>query len=451
MPPIIGPYRTINTAEGHSAPWYIIPFDKKGRCKAPFTREHLMEAIRSEGFTHAFVFAHGWNNDWKVASQRYIDFIGGFTKLRHELGVAVDNDYKPLLVGVFWPSTSLLMPWEHAPEFAAIGNMTQEMVNTQDALASEDDQTITDLANALCKEDVDRFYALVDSKHLNADEARELAALLAPLLDNDNELGTTPEISAEELTQVWMAGAPAATPVAVEDDDDSFGTVGETSGQPQAAAIWDKLDPRHAIRMLSVWKMKDRAGRVGSLGVSPLLIDMMNAGTQSMHLIGHSYGAKVILSATSFASLPHQLESMLLLQPAVSHLCFAENVDGNGTPGGYRVALERVRQPIMTTFSRHDVPLTKTFHLALRRETDLGEQLIAGAAPSRFAALGGYGPSGINNELGTVAMRDPSEPYPELDRQDIKILALQGDRTISGHGDISNRSTWWALYEQARR
>ena len=30
MPPIIGPYRTINTAEGHSAPWYIIPADDKG-------------------------------------------------------------------------------------------------------------------------------------------------------------------------------------------------------------------------------------------------------------------------------------------------------------------------------------------------------------------------------------------------------------------------------------
>lgn len=62
-----------------------------------------------------------------------------------------------------------------------------------------------------------------------------------------------------------------------------------------------------------------------------------------------------------------------------------------GKPGAFRPALTRVVRPMMTTFSKNDVPLHDIFHLICRRAKDLGEAQIAGAV-SRFAALGGYGP-----------------------------------------------------------
>lgn len=452
MPPIIGPYRTIETAEGVRAPFYIIPFDKKGRCKAPKTRQILLDTIREVKYSHIFIFSHGWNNDWETASERYFDFAGGFSKLRRELDQRVNDHYRPLLIGVFWPSTSLVLPWERAPDFAATGLMSEEVAAAQDAVATDEDQLMTDVAAELPSEQVDRFYELIDMELLDSDDALELARIIAPLLwGDDDELGAAGDVTAADLLQIWRAASSASVPEFRDDDDDSFGTADGVSGEPEAAGWVKKLDPRHALRMASVWRMKDRAGKVGAKGVSPLLTDILDSGDHSVHLIGHSYGAKVMLSATGYQPLPRPVESMLLLQPAVSHLCFASDVGGKKQAGGYRPVLKGVKQPIVTTFSKHDSALTKYFHLAVRRDSDLGEQRIASGTPSRYAALGGFGPGGLHSELKTVPIRDPGEPYPELDNPGIDVLALRGDRTILGHGDISNRSTWWVLFEQARR
>lgn len=73
--------------------------------------------------------------------------------------------------------------------------------------------------------------------------------------------------------------------------------------------------------------------------------------------------------------------------------------------GGYRAALRYVQKPIYSTFSSHDVPLTKLFHLAVVRDSDWGEIRIAGVPPSKFVALGGFGPGGLKTgESNTVAI-----------------------------------------------
>ena len=211
----------------------------------------------------------------------------------------------------------------------------------------------------------------------------------------------------------------------------------------------DKLDPRRIIRLATVLKMKDRAGTIGARGVGPLLVDLLGAAPEGrLHLIGHSYGAKVVLSALTTSALPRPANSLLLLQPAVSHLCFAADANG-GRPGGYRGALARVEQPILTTFSRHDQPLTKFFHLAVRRSSDLGELRIAAPVPpSRFAALGGFGPGRCGTECREAPIKAVGDPY-DLYPSEAEVLALNGDAAITGHGDISNPATWWALYCQA--
>jgi hypothetical protein len=143
----------------------------------------------------------------------------------------------------------------------------------------------------------------------------------------------------------------------------------------------------------------------------------------------------------------------LLLQPAVSQWCFASNVDNEGYPGGYRSALDRARSPIMTTFSKNDVPLTKMFHFAARRDRDKGQPQMAAQGdlprpPSSFAALGGFGPAGLTEqELQVVDMTLPVTRY-EIRDPAPKVVALRGDRTIPGHGDISVPATWWALFQQ---
>jgi hypothetical protein len=179
-----------------------------------------------------------------------------------------------------------------------------------------------------------------------------------------------------------------------------------------------------------------------------LLADLLKSGTARVHLIGHSYGCKVVLSALCFPVLPRPVNSVLLLQPAISYLCFAEDATGSKNPGGYRDALKRVEQPILITFSPHDIPLTQIFHLAIRRPSDIGEEQIAGAPPpSRYAALGGYGPGGCDTDCNEVDLKKIGDPY-NLGPGARKIQALNGAQAIYGHGDISNDFTWWALYNQ---
>src|SRR5207248_2899346 len=108
----------------------------------------------------------------------------------------------------------------------------------------------------------------------------------------------------------------------------------------------------------------------------------------------------------------------------------------------------RIEQPIMTTYTRRDGPLHDFFHLGVRRARDLGEQQIAGA-PSRYAALGGYGPAGAPSSVETLMRRPEDGPYPELrSAGNAHVLALRANDLIKGHSDISNEATWWALYCQ---
>jgi hypothetical protein len=162
----------------------------------------------------------------------------------------------------------------------------------------------------------------------------------------------------------------------------------------------------------------------------------------------------VLLSAICFPpSLPREVNSLLLLQPAISHLCFASTIATTGQPGGYRAALKRVDQPIMLTFSKEDQPLHDFFHLALVRASDVGDTQIAGGdePPNIYAALGGYGPRGCAaGECETLPINPVGQAY-ELGAGAPEIYALDGAGVIHGHGDFNQEAIWWALYNQVAR
>jgi hypothetical protein len=193
--------------------------------------------------------------------------------------------------------------------------------------------------------------------------------------------------------------------------------------------------------------MKDRSGTVGARGVGTLLRQILDASPARVRLLGHSFGCKVMLSAVCADPPPGRtVESMLLMQPALSHLAIAATGPGRPGPGGYRSVLERVSGRIFVTYSAKDMPLHDVFHLALRRSEDLGEARIsaAGEPPSRYAAMGGYGPRGSNERL-LSPIPAPGEPFGDI--AGVKLLALDGSANrINGHGDITTGFTAWALH-----
>lgn len=425
----VGPFKHCVSAEGKTFPYYIVPFDKNGQCEAPLTREHLLDNLA--GHSDIFFFSHGWNNDWEVASARYAGFIDGYIRQRSSLGLKVPDNYNPVLVGIFWPSQALA--WfdnETGPRFAGSVEDGREQV--------------VEIAHSLPAAQREAFLTLAQTPRLTPQQAAELAQLLADALKDqhdDEGLQRSPPSAQDLLVSAIVAAEP-------EPDYDQFGAVRNVPQTPPTpAGVIDalkSLDPRQLIKPFTVWQMKDRAGKVGGAGVSLLLADILNRNaTARVHLLGHSYGCKVVMAAT--AGLPdgvRKIYSALLLQPAISQYAFAAQIPDSAQQGGYRRNLARIIRPVVATFSSHDSALSQAFHLALRRDQDLGEQPSPAGSPSKYGALGGFGPQPA--QTPPIAIKDPLDPYDFGPGE--RILGIQGSRTISGHGDISNPSTWWLAY-----
>jgi hypothetical protein len=429
---VSGPFEKVDVGGGRSADLFLLRYDTDGSLVSQEAQAGVVDALPDT--TDVFFFAHGWNNTFDQAAGNYRRFIQGYAG-QGSGPSAVD---KPLLVGVVWPSTSFTMPWEDGPFIAG-----------SPADAERDDGIRTAAAESLDGQRSQRLTELLARRRLDGTEAREAAALMLSLLPEvDPEEGTRPP-APDEVLAAWarLDGADAPAPADPDDFGDFAGDPQQPEGDPAAAGFLQNLDPRNLLRMGSVWLMKDRAGKVGAHGVSPLVQRILQAPGVRLHLIGHSFGARVMLSATAFAPLPRKVRSMLLLQPAVNRWCFADDVVGTGRAGGYRPVLDRVELPVLSSMSSHDFPLRQAFHLALRGSS-LGEPNIAAVGNTdRYGALGGYGPAGVpavaqpvrrpgaRYELGGGARIIPIDGSGDID----------GAPAIGGHGDINNPRTWWAL------
>ncbi|MYR07387.1 hypothetical protein GTV32_14195 [Gordonia sp. SID5947] len=421
------PWQTVPSDLG-DVPFYVIQFDKDGVCTSPAALDHLVETSKSK--TDVFVFSHGWNNDWESATDRYDRFVNEFVAVRRQHWNPPTREFAPVLAGVFWPSTALVAPWERGPDIAA------------DGLADSD---VGALADVLDPADAARLQAIVADPTLAGVD--DLATLLAPVVAAGiDEVGAGgAAVTKEDLRAVWEE---IESTTGLDQPPDGFIDEGAAAGPPEAAFRFNPIQLiRDGIRATTVLLMKDRAGRVGGTGVAQMLQRLADASAEPrISLAGHSYGAKVMLSALCNGPAPSRLiDSVLLLQPALSCYAFTANLDGR--PGGYRPALDRVRLPIITTRSRHDDPLRKFFHLAVRRKSDLAEAVIAAEQPpSKFAALGGYGPQGVDAE--SIVMPDVGETYPFSTTK--RIIAVEGTPFIASHGGVETPQTAWALLSQVR-
>lgn len=438
LPP--GPYRVIPGPAG-DIPWYMVSFDRNGRCTAPRTAQELLDRAASGQYSDVVLFSHGWNNNWAQATARYDSFVSGYLSLLRERPPA-DRPRRPLLAGIFWPSTALVSEGEAAPDIAG------DPSGDEDEDIAAEREAVEELGRALPASQAEKFYALAQRDELDPDAARELIAMFLPLLASD--LAETGEpagsLAPGEVVKGWQASSSAAR---VADLDDLGFWTEEAGGSqaPEAAGLtWP--DPRDLVRMFTVWQMKDRAGVVGSGGVASLLTGLLTHPSVRVHCVGHSYGAKVVLSAICAPrSGSTSVRSALLLQPAVSRLCFAGDIEGTGRPGGYHSALERVQLPILATFSSHDKALTRFYQWAMRRGGDVGEPQVAGLdSRGKYGALGGFGPAGLGAAAADVDVLDPGTPYP-LGAGAPEVYGVQAARTISSHGDVSNPSTWWMLQQ----
>jgi hypothetical protein len=459
--PAPGPFKSLRLGGNSSIPLYILPFDKHGNCLGPRTYDALVRDLQRDSYTHVFVCSHGWNNTFDEALTRYESFVTGYHAHGQTHHLLQPDPYRPVVVGISWPSIDLILPGEKPPRIAGI----PDSPDAEDAVA----RAVVELAGEMPADSAARFTELAGEDSLSRQDAGALAGILAAIFPTDgDELDEpTPPATAETVMDIWddLRQAGFGTAPDRPDGPESFrapivdqptGERGDASepaspAGPAAAGIPGlKFDPRDILRAVTVCKMKDRAGVVGSAGIGPLLSELLTATPARFHLTGHSYGCRVMLSALSTDNLPRRTDSLLLLQPAVNYLCFAEQIPKRGKPGGFRPALRQVRQPVLSTFSARDAALHRFFHWAVRRRGDLGEARIAtlGQVPSLYCALGGWGPGGLTDDEATeISLTAYPERY-DLLAAPVRVYGVRSDAGIRGHSDVVNDFTFWALYNQ---
>ena len=192
------------------------------------------------------------------------------------------------------------------------------------------------------------------------------------------------------------------------------------------------LSPFHAF---SFWLMKRRAGQVGErLGREVLapLFTALGDRAPRLHLIGHSFGAKLVASSVLGGLRP---DSLVLLLAAFSAFAFAEEVPGTKGAGFYRRVVTDllIAGPIVVLRSDHDRALG-----TLYPAVTWGNQVSRGPGPGRF----GHAREVVaRSALGAAGARGLAAP--EFDLVDVSRTGLPGSGVVNINASrVVTRDDW---------
>jgi hypothetical protein len=329
--------------------------------------------------TDCFVFCHGWLYDAAEARQDAARF---FTLLDSVLA-PIGERVTPLRVGLHWPSKP----------FA-------------------DDARMRETAGEGLWPELDRRLASGSRGRARQADLALLRELYAA------EIPRSPEEEAElDLLARVLARA----------DENRGGAV---------------LSPFHA---LSFWVMKRRAGEVGERFGRECLAPLWRSLSRPprLHLVGHSFGAKLVTSIAIGGARP---ASLTLLLGAFSAFAFALEIPGFDRPGFYHPVLaeRRVAGPIVVLRSAHDRALG-TFYRVMTGSGEADRE-AGGQRPRRLthtatavaaSALGAVGARGVGApELDLVDVQQTGIPSCPIVNVDGSRIVNANDPLLGAHRDI---------------
>jgi pimeloyl-ACP methyl ester carboxylesterase len=193
--------------------------------------------------------------------------------------------------------------------------------------------------------------------------------------------------------------------------------------------------------------MKARAGTVGSTGVAEVLRRVREQSPEiKLHLIGHSFGGRLVTAAAH--ALPDNTPAITvtLLQAAFSHNGLSANFL-DGEPGFFRdvIAKKRVSGPIIITHTKNDRAVGIAYPLASRVAFQKGSALGDANDP-----YGGMGRNGAQRTAevssGERTLKGAGQPY-SFERG--AIYNLLADDFISDHGTVHGPEVAYAILSAA--
>jgi hypothetical protein len=425
-------------------------FDKHARPVGDAGRQALTQLLADGSVTDLVVLAHGWNNDMPDARRLFERIAASLAAVQADGHGRLPAGRQLALLGVVWPSKKFaesdLIPggaasFGDADSEAAVLAQLEELKGVFDA-ADADDRL--EEAKALVPQLEDsataraRFAELVQSV-LPAGEASEEDA-------SDAFFAASPEELFDQLDNPTVGDIPLPAEggvggAAALDGASSPGGFDDAG----AAAGWGFLGKKAAaaknlLNYATYYQMKARAGKVGSDGLAPLLRSVVKPSVR-VHLVGHSFGGRLVTAAAaSPGGLGGRLSSLALLQAAFSHYGFADDWKP-GTDGAFRSVLTsgRLSGPVLVTHTRNDKAVGIAYALASRIARQVGAEV--GGPGDKY---GGIGANGAQKTPGTAALQlqEVGKPYAFTAG---KLHNLKADRFVADHGSVSGREVAWAV------
>ncbi|MFE9563911.1 serine-threonine protein kinase [Streptomyces sp. NPDC006487] len=397
------PARATGTAAGIGArPYVELTFDAQGDA-GPGARE----AVFGIEATDLLVFAHGWNSDRSTAIRLFDRFYAPFADL---VGTGVRLGY----VGVVWPS--IRFSDEPIPDFDAPGAVGGAGAGAGGVGGAGEPGHGTALDPVTRRAlgafwpgraaELDRIAELLEERPTREGDFTEFGALVRELAGVDG-VGTGDDLAAafaprevpdflggdvlrvcREFTDA-LAEAGATLPGESPGAGDSPGF----SAGGGMRTLWNGA--KEVLRQATYYQMKARAGVVGEHGLGPLLAEL--AGRRPalrVHLIGHSFGGRVVSFALrGLPSGARNVKSLTVLQGAFSHYAFADSLPHDrGRGGALRGLQNRVDGPLTACHSPHDSSLKVFYPLASRMAGDSAGLL---GFDERWGAIGHDGVRGV--------------------------------------------------------
>jgi hypothetical protein len=416
-------------------PYVEAQFDKDGNLQSPVNLP--------ASATDVLVMSHGWNNNAERARTLYRDFFSNFA------AAAQPNDLPGrslAIVGVIWPSkefdemVAVSTAAGSADGSASVGKdhaagrkaLEKKLDSMKDFFTATAQREALDAARALIpdledkgsarREFVNRIRSLLDPIAASSDDASKIF-----FRDDADALMENLKVDPDDLDEeIAGPGGGASMPT---------GVATATRAQQGAAGLAEAISGFKAAAMnilnyTTYYEMKARAGSVGKNGLAKL-IDGLPAQVPRIHLVGHSFGGRVVASAAA-SSITNRIASMTLLQAAFSHNGFSKSMNGF-----FRSIADqgRIHGPILVTHTKNDTAVGILYPLASRINGDR-----AAAFGDENDVFGGIGRNGAQKmQSGEVIPGKLLAAGGGYTFQPGRFFNLEASDFIKNHGDVTGR------------
>lgn len=471
-------------------PYGDLTFDADGD-PDPAQRDALLAQIR--GLTDLVIFSHGWNNDISTADELYDRFLAPFPGL-----LASTPEVRFGYAGVHWPSmrfsdepipdfprAALLAEGGAGLESSAVGGPAGGEPGVEGAASggpTAGDRIVLDPATVAAlgrvfpgrATEIGRIAELLAERPEAPERLDEFAVLVRTLTGVGPEAaGGSPGEDPAASPATGSATAPAASPATPATSTASFaadlgGAVGadpviltgdtlatcqaladalEEAGSEVAPAeggpalfgglgkrVWDGA--HELLRQTTYYAMKRRAGTVGQLGLGPVLGLLIHRAPElRIHLIGHSFGARLVSFALRGLPPHTRVASVTLLQGAFSHYAFSGPLPFDAKGGALHGMQQRVSGPLVACHSSHDQALGLLYPVA-SRFAGADESLLG--IGDRWGALGHDGFQSLDGVPSMALAAALNGPFPQggCVSVDASAVVCSGGPPSGAHSDI---------------